>query len=272
MKHSGEPKGYKLGDWKMDSDYSGLTFLRSEMRKTWDGYWVHKDEWEPKHPQLSLKGVKDKQAVKPVRPRSEILIGTNLLLQSETFDNASWTKTNCTITANDTAAPDGQTTADALVDDGVSGAHGVEQNIATLSPQSALMASVQAKAGTQNYLLMKIHEEADTSNRVDAWFNLSDGSVSSTATAGTGSGVSARISRHSARGVVWYRCSLFGTPSTSGTGSTVLIQATDDDGNTLYTGTSETAIHIWGAYAHAGVNQGNYVVTTTSTVDISSSL
>jgi hypothetical protein len=40
---------------------------------------------------------------------------TNYALQSETFDNASWVKTNLTVTANNTAAPDLTVTADKLV-------------------------------------------------------------------------------------------------------------------------------------------------------------
>lgn len=39
---------------------------------------------------------------------------TNLCLRSEEFDNASWTKSNSTITANDTQAPDLTTSADKL--------------------------------------------------------------------------------------------------------------------------------------------------------------
>ncbi|RLG81402.1 MAG: hypothetical protein DRO40_09735, partial [Thermoprotei archaeon] len=38
----------------------------------------------------------------------------NLLTYSEEFDNAAWTKTDLTATANSVAAPDGQTTADTL--------------------------------------------------------------------------------------------------------------------------------------------------------------
>jgi pSer/pThr/pTyr-binding forkhead associated (FHA) protein len=38
----------------------------------------------------------------------------NLALYSEEFDNAAWSKTNITVTANSTAAPDGNTTADTL--------------------------------------------------------------------------------------------------------------------------------------------------------------
>ena len=39
---------------------------------------------------------------------------TNRLLYSEDFSNAAWVKTNVTVTANSTAAPDGTTTADTL--------------------------------------------------------------------------------------------------------------------------------------------------------------
>jgi hypothetical protein len=42
---------------------------------------------------------------------------TNLLTYSEQFDNAAWTKGNTTISANAATAPDGQTTADKLVED-----------------------------------------------------------------------------------------------------------------------------------------------------------
>lgn len=40
---------------------------------------------------------------------------TNLALRSEEFDNATWVKANCTVTANDTTAPDGDADADAVV-------------------------------------------------------------------------------------------------------------------------------------------------------------
>ncbi len=39
---------------------------------------------------------------------------TNLQIRSEEFDNAAWTKTNITVTANDTISPDGTESADKL--------------------------------------------------------------------------------------------------------------------------------------------------------------
>jgi hypothetical protein len=52
----------------------------------------------------------------------------NLLLQSQTFDNAYWTKTNITVTANSTTAPDGTTTAESILETATTGQHQVFRN------------------------------------------------------------------------------------------------------------------------------------------------
>ena len=56
-----------LGEHNVTSDISGRVFKRSDMRYTWDGLLVHKDEWDPKHPQLELKTRKEQISVKDVR-------------------------------------------------------------------------------------------------------------------------------------------------------------------------------------------------------------
>jgi type 1 fimbria pilin len=58
---------------------------------------------------------------------------TNLVLYSEEFDNAYWTKTNVTITANATTAPDGNLTADKLVENSVNGNHFIYRSQATFT-------------------------------------------------------------------------------------------------------------------------------------------
>lgn len=60
----------------------------------------------------------------------------NLCLQSETFDNASWTKTNVTVSANSIQAPDGATTADTILETAVTNVHLVTQDIATVAGAS----------------------------------------------------------------------------------------------------------------------------------------
>jgi hypothetical protein len=52
----------------------------------------------------------------------------NLLLQSQTFDNASWVKDNATVTANSTTAPDGTTTAETFTPTVTNGFHHISQS------------------------------------------------------------------------------------------------------------------------------------------------
>lgn len=47
---------------------------------------------------------------------------TNKILRSEEFDDAAWTKSSLTVTANDTTAPDGTATADRLTQTAAGGA------------------------------------------------------------------------------------------------------------------------------------------------------
>ena len=58
----------KLGDWNAICDSCGRKFKASTMRKRWDGLFVCKEDFEYKHPQLSLKVHSDKQSVPITRP------------------------------------------------------------------------------------------------------------------------------------------------------------------------------------------------------------
>lgn len=67
---------------------------------------------------------------------SSVLIegaSTNLLLRSEEFDNAAWIKTQASISANTTTAPDGNNTADKIVENTANAEHFSEQLFSTLS-------------------------------------------------------------------------------------------------------------------------------------------
>lgn len=61
--------GYlKLGDNNATCDRCGRPFKASELSKTWDGLWVCRRDWEPRHPQDFVKGVKDDMSVNISRP------------------------------------------------------------------------------------------------------------------------------------------------------------------------------------------------------------
>ena len=68
---------------KAISDRSGMAFPYEEMVKEWNGHFVHKSEYEEKHPQLELKsrsgdsqGLRD---ARPARTENEVaaLLGNN---------------------------------------------------------------------------------------------------------------------------------------------------------------------------------------------------
>lgn len=56
------------GDWKATCMICGRVFKGSKLRRRWDGFYVCPDDWEPKHPQLSVKGVRDDQRAPFVLP------------------------------------------------------------------------------------------------------------------------------------------------------------------------------------------------------------
>jgi len=57
----------KADHWILD-DRSGLRIRASEARMEWNGALVHQDDWEPRHPQDFVRGVKDDQRVQNPRP------------------------------------------------------------------------------------------------------------------------------------------------------------------------------------------------------------
>jgi hypothetical protein len=71
----------------------------------------------------------------------------NLLTRSEDFSNASWSKTQCSVTANDAQAPDENTTADKITTSGV--AAEITQDYTVSDPEyRTFVFSVFAKSGT----------------------------------------------------------------------------------------------------------------------------
>lgn len=56
----------------MTSDISGRVFYASEMRKQWDGAWVHRTEWEARHPQDFVRARKESQPPRDIRPMAQV--------------------------------------------------------------------------------------------------------------------------------------------------------------------------------------------------------
>lgn len=74
---------YRPGDWFVICDRSGFKVRASECRKTWDGLFVHKSHFEPRHPQDFVRGIRDSQRVPISRPRGEDRFLTTNQVQPE---------------------------------------------------------------------------------------------------------------------------------------------------------------------------------------------
>ena len=99
--------------------------------------------------------------------------GTNLLTFSQTFSNAIWSPTNATATDNSATAPDGSSTAALLTRSGTSNAN-ISQT-GTRFAQS-YVASIYAKAGTQNFLAIQLNVSGTTKASFIT-FNLTNGAI-----------------------------------------------------------------------------------------------
>jgi hypothetical protein len=169
---------------------------------------------------------------------------TNLLLYSEEFDNAYWTKSNVTISTNQIIAPDGTLTADKLVEDATSNQHRVLRAI----DGSTKNVSIYAKAAERSYIGLFAAVGTRT------YFNLSAGTIGTVS-----SGSTATIE---SVGNGWYRCSLYNAHPTNGG----LFQLSTDGTTETYTGDGYSGIYIWGAQLEAGAFATPYIPTVAAQV------
>jgi len=172
---------------------------------------------------------------------------SNIVTQSETFDNAAWTKYNSsTITANTVISPDGTQDADTLT---VSTPvySGLYQPISGAAGNYVV--SIFAKKGTKNWFYMFDHSAAG-----QAWFNLDTGTLGSVST-----GYTATITPY---GNGWFRCTMY--RNSGGTPGYFQIGLSDADG--FSTPTSTGTAYIWGAQVEAGTYATSYIPTTSAAV------
>ena len=171
---------------------------------------------------------------------------TNLALQSETL-GTTWAQVNISVSSNVAVSPDGNTTADKLVENTVNGGHGIDQSVTFTA--AAHTFSVYAKADGRSWLRMTIASVANST-----WFDVVNGTVGT-----IGAGITASIQN---AGNGWWRCSVTVT-ATAGSLQNFIRIATGNN-NTTYAGDGTSGLLLWGAQLEAGSFATSYIPTTTS--------
>jgi hypothetical protein len=176
---------------------------------------------------------------------------SNLITYSEQFDNAAWTKSNSTVTANAAVAPDGTTTADKILDTTSTTGHSTFQST-VITNGATYTLSVFAKAAERTRVWVDIF-----GGTTAAVFDLTAGTVLAVS-----SGKTASITPY---GNGWYRCAVTGAVADPfaypnigpTTGSTT---------NNQYTGDGTSGVLVWGAMLELGAYATSYVKTEAAAV------
>jgi hypothetical protein len=188
---------------------------------------------------------------------------TNLLLQSEEFDNASWSRLGATlptITANAGIAPNGTITAD-LWTRSITGSNFISQASAKTASAIQYTFSVFVKQSVGNFCALRC--QGTFPNKVDVVFNINLGTIHTAATVagGTFTGPSASITPYSGN---WYRLTV---TATSDTATNYQCIASFNSGGGLIDGTdsvSNSAGLLWGAQLEQSSTVGEYIPTTST--------
>ena len=181
---------------------------------------------------------------------------TNLLLQSEDF-STTWGNTESSENVNVAVAPNGTTTADALVDTVNNSSHSISQSVAGCAGSTSYTFSCYMKKGSKDFgsLVFSPNASWGTGGGATVFFDLTNGTISGS---------------YSATGTIqalpngWYRCTATATTVAS-PGTVILRVGSSLTGSTqTYQGNGDEAIYIWGAQLEQSSTVGEYIPTTST--------
>jgi hypothetical protein len=188
---------------------------------------------------------------------------TNLTIQSEALNAAAWTTNHATITTDAVVSPDGNQTADALVEDATAASsHELLQAWAKAASAITYTYTAYVKAAGRSWIGITLWD--NVSNGYRFWFNVTTGVIGSSAALGTP--FTAQSYSMSYVGNGWYRCVVTATSNT-GTALTATHYSTDADLATApATGLNAAGLYIWGAQLEAGAFATSYIPTAAAAV------
>lgn len=192
---------------------------------------------------------------------------TQALLQSQTFSDAIWSKSNLTVATSATTAPDGTATASNLVDSTASNVqHFISQSVTVSSGvQSLTFSGFVFNAGvTECGLILAQMKEVLGGTFTSIFINLTTGVISNITTGANWSNVSGT---YVSLGNGWFRFSITATKTNASTAVVVSVTPAQIAGTITYAGTvSAIAAIVWGFQLEANTQPTLYLPTTTAAV------
>ena len=176
----------------------------------------------------------------------------NLLTYSEQLDNAAWSKTGATVTANAVANPvNGETTADAMFEVAAASTPRISFPVPVTGVQQTW--SVYAKANGRDQIRIVVDGSAANST----YFTLTGSGTASPGVSSTATITSL--------GNGWYRCA----HTTTATLSSNPYIATAESNVMIASGDNTKGVYLWGAQLETGSSATNYqkVVATTDVTE-----
>lgn len=163
---------------------------------------------------------------------------TTRVTNGSAFDASTWTKTNITVTANFTTAPDSTTTAERLTPNTTNGAH-IVQNVGSLiNTEQHYVYQVYAKANGYNWIRLAVTGPT-FGGEVYSFFNVSTGAVGTLQSGIADAGIESV-------GNGWFRCWIRIVSSIMGSASMIVgVHSTESLAN--YAGNNTSGVFLWDA-------------------------
>ena len=183
---------------------------------------------------------------------------TNILVRSEEFQTTWAVVGSATLETNKATAPDGNLTADELVDDSSTGTGSIAlSQTFTVETSTAYTLSVFCKKNGLDFVALRT-QAWTTPGNVESFFDLSSGVVG---TAGTGHTLAIKDV-----GDGWHRCSITMTSDSVDTAAGIRIYLSDGDGDITVDLDGTSSIFVYGAVLEKGSEPTSYIKTEASTV------
>lgn len=187
---------------------------------------------------------------------------TNLIIRSEEFDNASWSKVRATVSANAAISPDGTMTADKIVEDNSASTSHFARATATIIAGAVSTGSIFLKAAERGFAHISLLNPAAPFEAARVMVNLTTGATGALDQANGATGGSLLVTNV---GNGWWRVCVTGV---LGSATSIRLDVftainTTVSGN-YYTGDGTSGIYAWGAQIEAGSGATSYIPTSAS--------